>query len=335
MKTVKILTLEKDLNDATSYYIDIVKEAIKHSGNSYVHISDAKEIKSGDVVLVITLKAFFKSLMSFRKFKCIMWYQGALVEEIDMYDIPKWKKGLSKFLYRILEKKSLKENLLNIFVSDAMATYFKRYSNYKGNNHFIMPCFNQSLLSDAFKDDKYEKPTFLYTGTLANWQCFEPMLKLFKKIKNQIPDASLTVYIEDHLKAQQILDANGVQAELKYVPYQVLAEEIKKFKYGFLIREDNLVNKVATPTKMNSYLASGIIPVYSTVVDSFQDNLQELRYSVPLDEQYNGLNKLFQLEKEKIKGENILKDFTKVFETYYNREKYISSLTKIFKDALA
>lgn len=41
------------------------------------------------------------------------------------------------------------------------------------------------------------------------------------------------------------------------MPVSQLNEEHAKYKFGFLLRMDDVVNNVATPTKYNSYLTLG------------------------------------------------------------------------------
>ena len=123
----------------------------------------------------------------------------------------------------------------------------------------------------------------------------------------------------------------GVEPDLRYVPYQQLSKEIQDFKYGFLIREDDPVNNVATPTKMNSYLANAIIPIYSTVIGSFRDNLKELHYAVPVNQADDCIQKIIELEKENINSEDVLADYKRIFEKFYSREYYVAALAETIK----
>ena len=43
-----------------------------------------------------------------------------------------------------------------------------------------------------------------------------------------------------------------------------LYEEYKKADYGFLLRDDNVINNVSYPTKLIEYLSFGIIPICDT-----------------------------------------------------------------------
>lgn len=325
----KILLQDGDQNDATSFYLDIIKEAIELSNNNAVYITSLSDIKKGDDVIGITPKAFWNIIKQKKANLIIHWFQGVTPEEVDFYEMSWMKKALSKIRYSILERIILKNSDLNFFVSNTMLLHYKKKYGYTKRNNYVMPCFNQPLLEKAFYDEKYSRPSFVYTGNLAKWQCFEPMVALFKQIKDHLPEASLTIYTMESDKAQTILDKYRIEAAIKYVPYQQLAEEIKKYKYGFILREDNVVNNVATPTKMNSYLASGIIPIYTDVVGAYKENLSGLKYAVPIDINNKGVEKLYELEKQSIQSIDVLNEYKLVFDTYYNRDQYVAEIAEV------
>lgn len=328
----KIILFEGDKNDATSFYLDIIRDAIILAGNSAEYIENISNIHQCDNVIGITPKAFWKIRRSKNANLIFNWFQGVIPEEITYYTYANWKKLIMKGVYSWLENFVLRKSDFNFFVSNEMVQHYKRKYNYKKNNYFVMPCFNQPLLENAFTNEKYAKPTFVYTGNLAKWQCFEQMVALYKKIKEKLPLATLTIYTKEKEDAISILHKYGVDADITYVPYQQLAEEIKQYKYGFILRENNVVNNVATPTKMNSYLASGIIPIYTDVVGAYKENLSHLKYSVPLDVNNLGIEKLMSLENTEIKGLDVLEDYKTVFAEYYNREFYINEIAKRIKD---
>ena len=106
---------------------------------------------------------------------------------------------------------------------------------------------------------------------------------------------------------------------------------MKLFKYGFLIRDNDPVNNVATPTKMSSYLASGVIPVFSDVIGDFKNVLSNNVYTVALDEKMNGLDRLYELEAKGFKAEDIADSFKSVFDTYYNEDQYVLELSGLLQ----
>lgn len=328
----KILLQDGDKNDATSFYLDIIKDAIELTNNDVEYITSISDINPGDIVLGITPKAYWKIITQNKASLILHWFQGVTPEEVDFYEVPWIKRVLSKLRYSILERIILRKSNFNFFVSNTMVTHYRKKYGYSNNNYYVMPCFNQPLLESAFNDEKYTSPSFVYTGNLAKWQCFEPMVALFSKIKKQIPNASLTIYTQESEKAHSILNKYGIEASIKYVPYQQLSEEIKQYKYGFILREDNIVNNVATPTKMNSYLASGIIPIYTDVVGAYKENLSGLEYAVPILPDNKGIERLFELENLTIKSIDVLNDYKAVFDSYYNRQQYVEQIAELIKN---
>lgn len=325
----KLALFEGDKNDATLFYLGIIKEAVEQNGFNVEIVESLSDINNEDIVLVINPKAFWNVKHHLEDNSMIYWFQGVVPEEVDFYEMPWIKKLLSKIRYTILERIILKQSDFNFFVSNTMLSHYKKKYGYKKTNYFVMPCFNQPLLETAFYDEKYTKPSFVYTGNLAKWQCFEPMVALFAHIKKQLPDATLSVYTQEFERAQTILKKYGVDATIKYVPYQQLSEEIKQYKYGFILREDNIVNNVATPTKMNSYLASGIIPIYTDVVGAYKENLGRLQYAVPVQPDNKGIEKLFEMEKQTIQAVDVLNEYKAIFDSYYNRKLYVEQIAEV------
>lgn len=326
----KIYYPKKD--NATEFYLRIIENAIKRIGDNVKYINDFEEINGDDTVITIDAYPFFKSRKKHPK-KIINWFQGITPEERLRFDSR--NKLLRVLLYIIhswLENYVLKNADLCFFVSNSMLEHYRQKYRYKKHNYFVMPCFNSKLEDSAFKDDKYAKPTFLYSGSMSAWQRVPETIALFKRIKEtMIPNAELFLFTSDQDTAKKILREQHVDATVKYVHYTQLSEEIKKCKYGFLIREDVDVNNVATPTKMNSYLANGIIPVYSNVIGDFKEELKNLHYAVPVGHNCDGIEKICDIENKKIIGNDVMKDFSLVFAKYYNEEYYIKIISQILK----
>jgi len=313
--------------------MDIIKKGIKKAGYDVTDTFDYTDIKGNDVV---TLNPPQLVKMREKGARTIsVWFQGIDAEEYLYYVPVSWFKKIERFLVlSIYDWIALRKAKMCFFVSERMLEHYRKKYSYKKNNYIIMPCFNDQIKQDAFVDLKYKTPSFVYTGNLAGWQCFPKIVELFKMIKAKLPEATLTVYTPDQEEANAILTTKGVDASIKYVPYTQLAEEIKGFKYGFLIRDDHPVNNVATPTKMCNYLANGIIPIYSNVIGDFKKELKNLEFAVPLGINYEGIEKLFKLEETEIKAQRVKNDFQTVFDKYYSIEYYVELISKKIKSVI-
>lgn len=325
----KIYVIKESINDATAFYIDIIEAAILKSGAKFERINDINGISNEDIVVTFGNRMFYRARKRNPKYQ-INWFQGVSPEELRFSRMNYLKRFAYYLGQTFFENYALKHGNLSLFVSNKMKEHYSKKYNFNGQS-FIMPCFNTELNMDAFID-KYKKPTFVYTGNMAGWQCFDETAELFSLVKSNCPEAELTIYTKDSEDAKRILEKYGVKAIIKYVPYSQLSDELKNYKYGFLLRDDDIVNNVATPTKMNSYLANGIIPIYSNVIYAFRENLSNLKYSIPVTDKNQAIESILSFEKQVIEARDVLKDYQQVFNEYYSRDYYIEKLSKLFKN---
>lgn len=318
--------------DATAFYVDIIADGLRKRGYKTSIIKKAEDITTDDVVVtVVTYNV--KEVYNRHPKAIINWYQGIAPEEY-LFFLRKKEDGLWYAIKKYIrmsrsDNYALRHCDWHFFVSETMLSFYRKKLLYRGKKNFIMPCFNQLLNEGAFKNEKYEKPSFVYAGSMDGWQCFEKTVRIYTEIKKQIPSATFTVLTAQQDIAKAILNKYNVEASFNYVPHDKVDEELRKYKYGFIIRDDNPVNNVATPTKMNSYLANGIIPVYTDVVGAFKQNLKGLKYAVPLTTKGDGLSKIFELEKAGVLANDVYMDYKNLFDSYYSREKYIKAISEL------
>ena len=114
-----------------------------------------------------------------------------------------------------------------------------------------------------------------------------------------------------------------------------LQDELNQYKYGFILRDNHIVNRVATPTKMNSYLSNYLIPIFSNTVDDFNRHIELGEFTIkaqyPLDAR--------SIAKQIIDFENVSNDFSKyksyvdrIFESHYNDEIYLGIIDSKIKN---
>ena len=327
----KVLLRKGDDNDATHEYIDILKDAAaKASGVVDIKsIYSIKEADDDDILIVISPQAIVTNrLYLARKHKFIYWFQGVVPEEVTFLFGGFYAK-IKAITFQFAERYILKNAEQIFFVSEKLNQHYRNKYGYDKDNYIIMPCFNQALDEAAFVEEKYNSPTFVYAGSMARWQCPEEMIKLFSMIKKQITKATFTILTADQEKVRRLLSQNSVEAEVKYVPLKELPDEMTKYKYGFLLREDMIINEVATPTKMNSYMASGVIPVFSDVIGDFKEVFKSLKYAVTCDNNHDKIiEQIIEIENSQIDCQDILNEYRSIFASYYNRSAYVSTIAE-------
>ena len=257
----------------------------------------------------------------------ITWIQGVVPEEAWMVFRSRWRM----WMWEAFEFFTLKYSAFIFFVSDRMLDHYKNKYSYSKDNYFIMPCFNKQLNHSSFEvTGKYTRPTFVYAGKMSKWQCIERTLGVFKIIESEIPSAHLSLLTSDREEAFRLLAKYRIKnAEVKFCSLNDIDIELSKFKYGFILREDDIVNRVATPTKMSTYLANGVIPVYTDVIDDFKEPFNNINNKIELS---SGLSVeeiariVIEFENRQINHQLIKDEYGHLFATYFNRKKYMNAM---------
>jgi hypothetical protein len=111
-----------------------------------------------------------------------------------------------------------------------------------------------------------DAPVAIYAGNTQKWQNIDLMIEVIARCGDHMYVIILSSAIDDF---RLRLRARGIDSVLLYYATQ---DELYKFysvaNYGFLLRDDNIVNNVANPTKLVEYLKYGIVPVVITTKTS-------------------------------------------------------------------
>ena len=315
----------------TQHYFGIITRAISED------FSDIKIVKCFSDVKLLNRKNYFivgeaihlfiLYLLGFRNF--IFWAQGAVSEESYM-------RHHSKFRFRILgflEHFALRQAMMCFCVSNYQINFYERKYKIKISlKTIVMPCFNTMLQHNTFViNDKYKKNIFCYIGSLAAWQCFQETVELYSKIEQKLNyNCFFKVFTQQKDEAISIIEKYKIKNYcVDFVEPNLLSEAIADCKYGFLLRKDNSVNNVATPTKLSSYLANGIIPIFSDSIKDF----------VVLSESYNCMLKLSDITDWEsvikhasvtIKSVDMLNSCKALFKDYYNEDVYIEKIKSMY-----
>lgn len=127
-------------------------------------------------------------------------------------------------------------------------------------------------LSELFATRAHSpKDVCVYAGGTQVWQCVDEMLELIKVTSN-LNDHELYSHDEQHIKS--LLLKHGLSSELfgGYIGKDVLRTVYGRSTFGFAIRKESPVNRVASPTKLCDYCAAGVIPIVDfSEIGDFED----------------------------------------------------------------
>ena len=327
----------RSLNDATSYYVNLVMHQLEKYGYEFSVVHSLRMVSRPDLILTITGKYFFKAKCRFPFCKTVFWAQGVSAAEAKMSI--RNLVTLFRYLSRaITEPFAISRSDVLFCVSEKMVEYYQATYHFQNvSKCIIMPCYNLNL-SNSFNESQYESPSFVYAGGCDVWQGVDFMLDVFAKLEKLLKGSKLTVLTSQQEAFDGKIKERGiVNYKVRYVPLTELQNELHKHKYGFIIREDNIVNNVATPTKMNSYLSNFIIPIYSNAVDSFirHINLEPFRLmiSCPLSVD-DAVDQILAFENRHRDFSRYYKVVKDVFDSYYNDTVYQQKMDGVFKKQL-
>lgn len=333
----KLIVITSPNITVTKLNFDIIIEAGRLSGLSVVVCKSYKEAKQigtrDDIYALSGNEKILLLLLNGRK-NVINWVQGIIPEESFM-------RHQSRIRYKILsieEKLALKYSRACLFVSEPMKEHFEnKYSlRFNGKSYFF-PCFNTNIDNSSFDSNtKYKNNYFVYAGGLAVWQCFDKTLDIYKVIEDWgLPNTKLIVLTKDKERAQQLISERNIKNYMiDYTTPENLPNILKEAKFGFVIRENSSVNRVATPTKLSTYLSCGLIPIYGKSVETFHRLSISMTYRVEWDDTLAAYNRVRDFMIEEIDPKLIKKEYLRFFEENYSRERHISSISMIINEML-
>ncbi|MEQ9607599.1 MAG: hypothetical protein RLN99_08035 [Kiloniellaceae bacterium] len=133
---------------------------------------------------------------------------------------------------------------------------------------YFSPDLRQSTRAALSMPD--DLTVFVYSGSLAAYQCFAQTVDLFRSVHAVRPQTHLLVLTPQKAQADEILSSlpqgsfTSVSARYREVNAYLNAADL-----AFMLREDTPVNRVASPTKFAEYCLAGL-PVIMT--DAVRDS---------------------------------------------------------------
>lgn len=229
-------------------------------------------------------------------------------------------------IYDLIEKNTIKKADCIIVVSNAMRMHLiAKYGTIFFGKYILlpnMPVINEELIVDNFIE---KKPTVIYAGGLQKWQQIIKMLQIISEMESYFqfyifcPEPGLLYEILYKMKI------NLASVPIDTVTHDELPKYYRKCQYGFILREDNLINKVACPTKLVEYLAFGVIPImdYVEIGDFLFYGLKYIHYERFLQRRLPDVQEQVKM----IKNNNNI--YKKLKLEYLNGAKHLQSILTI------
>lgn len=312
----------------TGYYLNIIKSALEKAGEKVDNSYSWEKIKIGRDDIAVVAHSLDALKMILGRHKYFLWCQGIWPEESYL----KHKSKLRLFVLSFLERLAITHASYLFFVSEQMKNFYeKKYHLSFKNNYYIMPCVNDIIHEKSFSNEKYKTNIFCYAGALSKWQCFEKTIELYKQIEDKYPSSKLMLLVRDKEQAILYLKKYKIKNyEIDFVPVSDLPKKLLSVKFGFLLRENDPVNHVATPTKLMTYLGNGVIPIYSNSLSTLNGFLSNTRYKVCYKND-NDISAIEEMMHMDIAYSEVKAEYMQIYDDNFNKEKHINELSKAFR----
>lgn len=161
-----------------------------------------------------------------------------------------------------LEKVAIEKADYYIFVSKAMVNHFSsKYHKEFNSNYSIIPIIPDLTTNEIQKPPLPKIPLVIYAGGLQKWQNIQKMIGIIGKTLTKY---KFTIFTTNPEEVRSIFAGKGITGntiEISSKPHHELLQIYIHCHFGFLLRDNNIVNQVACPTKLIEYIAFGVIPI--------------------------------------------------------------------------
>ncbi len=194
--------------------------------------------------------------------------RGAIVEEIESKPslLAKFYAQEAKKIENIVFEKSG----YFFFVSENMQKYYKEKYNFKQKSSVFPTIVNEEFFyqSEIFRKEYREKlkiegrQVYIYVGGVDYWQNLNKILIKFNEINIKETNKYFFIVLTNNPSwVREFCKVNNINTDNFYidsVAYKEVGKYLNASDYGVIIREKNIINYVASPTKINEYLACGL-----------------------------------------------------------------------------
>lgn len=218
-----------------------------------------------NILLLLNHEVYCESVWQVRKMvlwlpfvKLIVDVHGAVPEEEFLY-----RKFESAARYGDIEEVVVQKAQYLFCVTEAMEEHLRRkYGEKMRAKVEILPIMDGVREVDEKKvlaGKKNQGVLAVYAGGIFKWQNIELMSKIMKQ-NREVKYEIYTPSVAGFWKIFGGGDRSGVKAAT-VAPKELREKIYPKVDYGFVLRDDIVVNNVACPTKISEYMEYGIIPI--------------------------------------------------------------------------
>jgi glycosyltransferase involved in cell wall biosynthesis len=257
LNSVKRALISSFLNENFSA-VTILEDKWKHFFST-VNLLKQKIRKTSPARIVAIGFSSLVFLYPFKKAK-ITWFINGIPEEKAMHSKNFTARLIPKILWNINRLFGPSPGKI-VTVSGRMSAYV---STYFSNT----PVLHAPTCADleTFKSTNNKKGYFVYCGSGAPWQAIDLMKTVWDEIHRLDPAIKFRVISRD--ERCKVLGDNIHSENIEFVQssdHHKVAEYLDECSLAFMLRRDDIVNRVCFPTKFAQYIASGCAVVTTDI----------------------------------------------------------------------
>ncbi|WP_434718241.1 glycosyltransferase [Paraburkholderia sp. A1BS-2L] len=192
--------------------------------------------------------------------KWVLDVHGVVPEEFRMHN-----DFYSARIHDDCERNAVENASFVVVVSESMGAYLAhKYRDLLRAKVIVLPIFSADEWSDAARSYVDGKPVVIYAGGTQRWQKVPEMMRV---VRDAVDYAHWWIYTPDVDVMRNAAAPEVVHHPQFHVASATRAELSKIYEschFGFVLRDDMVVNNVSCPTKLIEYLAFGIVPIVDT-----------------------------------------------------------------------
>ena len=237
---------------------------IKYNSFNNQHLECIKKIVNAiNKIYIHSIHSLMPDVMNYQMIdvifdennKTILDLHGVVTEELKLFDTDERAK-----LSELVEEISIGLSDRIVCMSEAMKDYYIEKYALDPNRLIIasiLPSKDIDTLTKSFINNSI--PTVVYAGGIQKWQNID-LIKESIELNHGKYYFKIFTHDSEKLKDEwkDLADDNLI---IDSKNNEEIYKEYDSCDFGYLLRDDNIINNVACPTKLMEYIMSGIVPI--------------------------------------------------------------------------
>lgn len=246
-----------------SWFLPVVSRVGNNTFDIQLFLRNPLHLVLALIFVLMIGKVYVHSIFPLRQKWARFFYFFSRKSVIDLHGVvpeeARFNGEVNVQLYDDMEKFAVKHVTTVVCVTNKMAEHIKHKYNVSDKKLIILPITQPNAKKNIVKE--FIPNSVIYCGGLHKWQQIGKMLEFVHRNKKKLNFAFLVPEpdkIRNEYRGKYGEDFSGIVCS---VASSEVVEWYKKYSFGLVLREDNIINNVAFPTKLVEYLQNDVVPI--------------------------------------------------------------------------